>query len=231
MGVVPRVWRVGRGRWWRPLYLAALAYSALVIAANAVVLAAMLAARVLGNDPRADDPSLPAIDNLRRVDDRLWAGATAADDEYRQLAAMGVSLVVDLTTGRPGDEGDDPAFIRSVGMDYLRLPVTDGHASDAATVRRFVEAVEGAGGLVYMHCGGGVGRSSALQAAYVAVQGRDVSLVEMLAIGPPTIEQVWAIYSSDAGRPSDGNPVVAALSRFVFDGPRTAVNWLVDRIL
>ncbi|MBI4260122.1 MAG: dual specificity protein phosphatase family protein [Actinobacteria bacterium] len=136
---------------------------------------------------------------------------------------MGVTLVVDLVPGR----GDDPAFLRDLGIEHLWLPLTDGHIPDAETVRRFLEAVESSRGAVYVHCGAGVGRSSSLAAAYLASVGRDPSLVEALAVGPPTLEQAWFIWSAEPGRPAGGNGWVTALSRFL-DSPRTGFDILKD---
>lgn len=228
--MVGRFWRIGSRRWWRPLFLSTVAYAGLVILSNTVVIAGMIGVRLAGGGYDVEDRTLRRIHNFRIVDDRLWVGAQASEGQYRQLAARGVTLVVDLKTGAPGDERDDPAFIRSLGMDYVWLPVTDGHAPDADSVRRFLAAVRSAPGLVYLHCGGGVGRSSALQAAYEAARGLDPSVVDALSLGPLTVEQVWYIHSAASGRLPEGNPLVAALSRFVFDGPRTAANWLADRI-
>lgn len=228
MPIFRRIWGVGRGRWWRPLFLAGAAYLTVALAVNAVILVTVGVAKVLWSSPLTDDPSLPPIHNLRKVDDRLWVGGQATKEDYERLAGMGVTVVVDLI---PGDSKDSPAVIRGFGLDYVWLPVHDGHAPDAATIRRFLEVVRNTEGRVYMHCGAGVGRSFSLQAAYEAALGRDPSLMDFLSIGPPTIEQAWFVFAAGPGRPTAGeNPLVAAVSRFVIDGPRTAINWLVPQI-
>lgn len=209
----------------------AAAYGALVLLGNAIVLGAVVAAKLSGADPRVRDATLPPITNLRIVDGRLWAGAQTGRGQYRQLAAMGVTVVVDLRTGRRDDPRDDAAFLEEIGMEYVWLPLRDGQAPDAAMVGRFLEVMGNARGIVYMHCGGGVGRSFALQSAYEAARGRDPSLVELLSVGPPTIEQAWYVFSAGRGRPGSSNTLVEALSRYVIDAPRTIFNWLFPDIV
>lgn len=226
MGRAGRVWRIGRGRWWRPLFAVAAAYVGVSFLGNATLLAVMGYAKLFGPQPLEDDPSFPEIHNFRRVDARLWAGAQATREEYRQLAALGVTLVVDLTDGG----GDDPAFLRRLGMGYLNLHVGDGHAADGPGVRLFLGAMKEATGVVYLHCGAGVGRSSALSAAYEAARGRDPSVVEALSIGPLSFEQAWFVLTAESGDPPGNNVVVRMLSRYVIDAPRTAFNWVRHRV-
>jgi hypothetical protein len=76
-----------------------------------------------------------------------------------------------------------------------------------------------------MHCGGGVGRSTALQAAYEASRGHDPSVWEYIAIGPPSLEQAWFIADADPGDPTGGNGIVSTLSRAI-DAPRRLLSRL-----
>lgn len=88
------------------------------------------------------------------------------------------------------------------------------------TVQRFVEAVESSDGLGFMHCGGGVGRSTSLQAAYEAVQGHNPSLWKHLAVGPPTVEQMRFVVAADPGDPTSENLTVSFISRALDAPPR-----------
>jgi protein tyrosine phosphatase (PTP) superfamily phosphohydrolase (DUF442 family) len=165
--------------------------------------AGVMVSRALGNDPRAHDDSLPRIRHLRWTDDTLLAGAQPSRSDYTGLADLGVSLGVDVRSGSDDDPIlDDPEYLASLGIDYLRLPIRDGRAPRESTVQRFVEAVESSDGLVFMHCGGGVGRSTSLQAAYEAVQGHNPSLWKHLAVGPPTVEQMRYVVTADPGDPA-----------------------------
>lgn len=226
-----RIWHAGRGRWWRPVYLVAGLYLTVSLAVNAVILLAVVGAKLFAGDPLSHDSALPRIHNFRQADDRLWVGGQAGQDDYRQLVTAGVTVIVDLRTGAPGDARDDPGFLNEIGLDYVWLPVRDGHAPDPATVNRFLDVVRGAEGIVYMHCGGGVGRSYSLQAAYEAAMGRDPSVAHLFALGPPTVEQAWFVLAAEPAGPAAGdNRLVEIVSRFVFDGPRTAINWMIPQV-
>jgi protein tyrosine phosphatase (PTP) superfamily phosphohydrolase (DUF442 family) len=203
----------------------------LCVGANASIRAGVVVGRALGLDPRVRGSGFLPIKNLRKVDDRLWAGAQAARDDYRQLADLGVRVVVDARTGSSADPRvDDPGFLKELGIGYESLPVADGHAPDPTTVNRFIDIVERSSGIVYMHCGGGVGRSTSLAAAYEASQGGSPSLLEQMAVGPMSLEQAWFIASASRGELLDVNVGVQWLSRYVVDAPRVLWGKLKHRL-
>lgn len=225
------IFGVGRGRWWRLPYLLALTYVIVVVAFNAVLLAAVGIAQIVADDPRVSGARFPDVRHLRPVDDKLWFGAQPGREQYRALAEMGIALVVELRTGVPEDPRDDePAFLHTLGVDYEWLPFRDGEAPDHRTVERFVDMVQDAPGPVFAHSGGGVGRDVALAAAYTASLGGDPSLMNSLAIGPPTLEQVVYIVAADPADPAPDLGPVEAFSRLIVDGPRIAVSWLRARV-
>jgi protein tyrosine phosphatase (PTP) superfamily phosphohydrolase (DUF442 family) len=197
---------------------------AVAVLSTGIMFAGVAVTRALGYDPRAHDDLLPGIKHLRWADDKLLVGAQPSRSNYAGLAELGVSLVVDVRTGSDDDPIlDDPEYLASLGVDYLRMPFRDGRAPSDSTVRRFVDAVETADGLVFMHCGGGVGRSASLQAAYQAARGRNPSLWEHLAIGPPTLEQAWFIVAAGRGDPTSENLAVSLVSR-ALDAPRRVLS-------
>jgi protein tyrosine phosphatase (PTP) superfamily phosphohydrolase (DUF442 family) len=216
----PRKRRGRRWRWFRAITGILGGYIALAVLSTGIMFAGVMVSRALGNDPRAHDDSLPRIKHLRWTDDKLLAGAQPSRNDYAGLADLGVSLVVDVRTGSDDDPIlDDPEYLASLGIDYLRLPIRDGRAPSESTVRRFVDAVGSADGLVFMHCGGGVGRSTSLQAAYEATHGHNPSLWEHLAVGPPTVEQMRFVVAADPGDPTSENLAVSFISR-ALDAPR-----------
>lgn len=218
-------------QWWRPFRRALLAIVLIPGVVQLAILGSVGLARTTGHDPHARGGQLPHIAHLRRVDDRVWAGGQPNRDAYRGLADMGVELVVDMRTGVPSDpRDDDPGFLRSLGMDHLWIPVRDGHAPTTDDVRRFAAAVAAADGPVYLHCGGGVGRSTSMEAAYMALEGNDPAVLRQLAVGPPTVEQIWYVSRLEPGDLGAANTLVARLSRSFFDAPRTAVNWVRGRL-
>ncbi len=194
--MVRRFRTLGRGRRWRRWALTAIAYSIGTIAVNVLMLGSVVAARATGHDERADVPDLQ-IKNLREVDDRLLAGAQPTGDAFERLAARGVTTVVDPRTRVVGEPTlDDPDELAALGMEYVPLPLHDGHAPDAELIESFLAVMEESDGRVFVHCGGGVGRSTTVEMAYRAAVGLDEGVLAQLAIGPPTIEQVFFVSSS-----------------------------------
>jgi protein tyrosine phosphatase (PTP) superfamily phosphohydrolase (DUF442 family) len=186
-----------------------------------VAIAAAGVTRLQGHDPRVDDSPVP---NLRVVANGVWAGGQPDGEGYRALADMGVAFVVDLRTGASDDpREDDPVLLRALGMHHVVLPVKDGHAASRATVDAVRALVDRPEGDVFVHCGAGVGRSSALQASLSASLGDGVPVPELLAVGPVSLEQLWvAVFASEA-RPVPVNPVVRRLSE-ALDAPRRALS-------
>jgi hypothetical protein len=106
------------------------------------------------------------------------------------------------------------------------VPVVDGRAPTPAQIRSFLELMQSSGGLVYAHCGGGVGRAGSIAASYEAANGENPSVLEQIATGPPTIEQIWYVAGLAPNHPErKTNPVVAVVSRAV-DMPRTIFNYV-----
>ena len=227
MGIIANTYRrLTAGRLRYPT-LAVIAYFVIAAVGSLSVLGAMGVAKAWGPDVLATGPGVPDIENFRQVDDKLYAGAQPLGNSFQELADLGVTLVVDLRSGDLGDPiVDDPQLLASLGMEYLPMPLTDGHAPTSEMVRVFVEAVGAAEGRVYMHCGAGVGRSGALQGAYLNAVGSDFSVTEYLAVGPPTFEQLFYVWQGEPGDPPSRNGAVAAFSRYVVDGPRTVLTWV-----
>jgi uncharacterized protein (TIGR01244 family) len=194
------------------------------------ILLAGVAARAAGKDPQLHDDDWPDITHLRMVDDKVLFGGQTTTDEYAQLADHGVTRVIDVRGTQRFDQSnrDDPAALEALGLEYVSLPISDGRAPAPAEIRRFLELVDEADGRVFAHCGGGVGRSTSLAAAYEASRGQDPSVLEQLAVGPPTIEQIWFVGTLAPGEPEHHvSPVIAVTSRIV-DAPRTLWGYLTS---
>lgn len=171
-------------------------YVATVVAFHGVVGAGTVIARL--QDRRPDRPASIPIKNFRRVDDRVWAAGQPDARQYRALAAVGVRVIVDVRTGAPDDPNKaDRATLRRLGLEYVALPIRDGHVPDRGAVQRFVDVVERSNGLVLVHCGAGVGRSSTLAAGYLMARDGDISLGDTLALGSVTLEQGWFLLTGE----------------------------------
>jgi protein tyrosine phosphatase (PTP) superfamily phosphohydrolase (DUF442 family) len=209
----------------RPLVVAAIAYVLLVAVGNGLILGGVALARTVGKDPRVDVQALPELRHLRQIDERVWASAPPSGDDYPALQEMGIDVVIDLQTGRPGDARVDRTELATrLGMHYVWVPVIDGRAPEAEDVDVVLRAIDQAEGDVLIVCGAGVGRTTSMTAAYEAGAGRDPSLLRRLAVGPMSFEQAWFILALEPGNPHDDNVVVDALNRWVIDRPRLVVN-------
>lgn len=190
----------------------------LVVAGNLVILGASTWAKQ--TTPRLAVPQLSGVKNLEAVDAKLLRGAAPTEEGYRSLAAHGVKVVVDLRA----EEGveSDAELVRSLGMRAVRLPVRDGQVPTTEEVRRFLGVTQETDGLVFVHCGAGVGRTGAMVGPYLVSTGQlngAGAVRRNLRVGTPSLEQVTFVArlgSSDMAKPP---LVVTALSRLI-DAPR-----------
>jgi protein-tyrosine phosphatase len=164
--------------------------------------------------------SIDGIDNLEAVDAKLWRGAAPSEQGYRNLAAAGTTTIVDLRA-EEGLEGDN-AFVESLGMRLIRIPVRDGQTPSSSQIAAFLEATQQSEGTVFVHCGAGVGRTGAMVGAYSVdngeLDGRG-AVRRNLAVGPPSLEQLAFVAGLDDDAIERPNVAVRAVSR-VLDSPR-----------
>ena len=138
-------------------------------------------------ESRGGDTATLSVDakNFRVVDDRVWRGAAPGEQTYRDLAANGATTVVDLRA--EADVHVDTELLDDLGLDLVRIPMRDGQAPSHGRSRRFLAAVAGSDGPVYVHCGAGVGRTGTMVAAYLVEAGRANGMGAMLgnlSVGP-----------------------------------------------
>lgn len=209
----------------RNLRRLALGIIAVLVVGNVAILAAFLATRLREPEPTL---AINGINNARVVDDKLWRGDAPGVEGYRALADRNVSTVVDLRAERDLDVPS--AVLDEVGIERVHIPIRDGQTPDAAQAAQFVDVVRQADGLVYVHCGAGVGRTGVMSATYLVAEGETSSwqaLSRNLAVGPPSFEQIVYAASLDGGGESEQPPDwVSGVSR-LFDGPRRI--WSVIR--
>jgi protein tyrosine phosphatase (PTP) superfamily phosphohydrolase (DUF442 family) len=194
----------------------AVAFFGFLIVGNLLIILLHGVARAEVGVDRID--GVDGVDKLRHVDGKVWAGANPKS--YSGLAAAGVTAVVDLRA--EDDADDDDQAIRALGMDVVHIPIRDGQIPSESEVARFVGIVESSQGTVFLHCGAGVGRTGSMSSAYLVATGQASggdALAISLAVGPPSLEQVFYIATLDLGDADSPPAFIVATSR-VLDAPR-----------
>jgi protein-tyrosine phosphatase len=100
---------------------------------------------------------------------RLLAGRYPSADDVATLRAAGVTLVVDFT-----ETGELASYELPAPMRHERVPIADFTTADVGTVRRALDLLSrelAAGGVVYLHCRGGCGRTGSVVGCYLVERG------------------------------------------------------------
>ena len=104
------------------------------------------------------------IDNFGRVSATYYRGAQPDNDDYADLAALGVKTVIDLQEGGLASE---PGLVEQAGMKYVRIPMTTRKAPTSDQLALFLQLVnDPASQPVYVHCAGGRHRTGVMTAVY-----------------------------------------------------------------
>jgi protein-tyrosine phosphatase len=225
----PRPRRRARHRLLRLVGRGVLAIVAVVAVGNALIAGLSLLIGTV-RPPAAVPAQVDGVDNLTSVTPRLWRGGAPGPDGYESLRAAGVTTIVDLRA--EPDAAARDAQIESLGMRVVHLPIRDGQTPTDAQVAEFAREVGDTdeGGLVFVHCGAGVGRTGSIVAAYLVRSGQATGLQAVaanLGVGPPSLEQIAFAAGLDreaAGSERPSLPVVL-LSRLL-DAPRRLLSHL-----
>jgi protein tyrosine/serine phosphatase len=110
------------------------------------------------------DISKVSIKNFGQMDDRFFRGGQPKQDEYKELAALGITTVIDLQ--------DDPTSyekqnVEALGMKYINIPMSDKDYPETAKIDQFLKLVnDPTTGKFYVHCAGGRHRTGVMGAVY-----------------------------------------------------------------
>ncbi|MBA2704203.1 MAG: tyrosine-protein phosphatase [Blastocatellia bacterium] len=104
------------------------------------------------------------IDNFGQMDQNFYRGARPKPEDFRNLAALGIKTVIDLTDN--SREREEPAVV-AAGMRYVNIPIVDKAYPGADQVSAFLKvANDPATGKFYVHCAGGRHRTGIMGAVY-----------------------------------------------------------------
>lgn len=117
-----------------------------------------------GKSARNGEAEHVGVENFGKVTDFFYRGAQPRQDEYEELAALGIKTVIDLR--------DDPKdFARESaeknGMRYINMPMSDKDYPEEDAAARFLKMVNDSGNWpVFVHCAGGRHRTGVMTAVY-----------------------------------------------------------------
>ncbi|HET6975846.1 MAG TPA: hypothetical protein VFI24_05960 [Pyrinomonadaceae bacterium] len=104
------------------------------------------------------------IDNFGQMDERFFRGARPSTSDLRNLAALGIHTIIDLTDN--SREKEQPA-VEAAGMRYVNIPIVDKKNPSAGQIDQFLKLVnDPATGKFYVHCAGGRHRTGVMAALY-----------------------------------------------------------------
>jgi protein tyrosine/serine phosphatase len=104
------------------------------------------------------------IKNFGKMDDRLYRGAQPKEQDYRDLATLGVKTVIDLTDSPTSYE---KRSAESLGMRYVNIPMSDSSYPKQESIDAFLKLVnDPSTGVMFIHCAGGRHRTGVIGAVY-----------------------------------------------------------------
>ncbi len=115
------------------------------------------------NFARQETPTIK-IKNFGQMDERFYRGARPKEADYKDLAALGIKTVIDLT--------EDPkpyerTTVEALGMQYVHIPMIAKKYPTEEATRMFLKvANDRSTGKFYLHCAGGRHRTGAMGAVY-----------------------------------------------------------------
>jgi protein tyrosine/serine phosphatase len=115
---------------------------------------------------RSSKSSFPNIkvSNFGQMDENFYRGARPKSKDFKNLAALGIKTVIDLTDN--SREREEPA-VKAAGMRYVNIPIVDKAYPSTEQVNAFLKvANDPATGKFYVHCAGGRHRTGIMGAVY-----------------------------------------------------------------
>jgi protein tyrosine/serine phosphatase len=104
------------------------------------------------------------IKNFGQMDERFFRGGQPKEDEYKELAALGINTVIDL---REDPEPYEKPAVEALGMRYVNIPMIAKKYPEATQVEQFLKLVDDPStGKFYVHCAGGRHRTGVMGAVY-----------------------------------------------------------------
>ena len=132
----------------------------------ASVVLVLLALAVVSQAQGVSNPKNAAIKikNFGQMDERFYRGARPKQEDFKDLAALGIKTVIDLTEDPTEAER---STIEALGMKYVHIPMVEKKYPTEEATNMFLKVTnDPATGKFYVHCAGGRHRTGAMGAVY-----------------------------------------------------------------
>jgi protein tyrosine/serine phosphatase len=137
-------------------------YLSVLFAVISLVLASQITA--VSQELNHASVSNVTIKNFGQLDDRFFRGAQPNENDYQQLAALGIKTIIDL---RDDPESYEKRDAEALGMKYVNIPMSDKSYPAAEKIDQFLKLVDDpTTGKFYVHCAGGRHRTGVMGAVY-----------------------------------------------------------------
>ena len=104
------------------------------------------------------------IKNFGQMDDRFYRGAQPNEEDYKDLASLGIKTVIDL---RNDPESYEKRDVEALGMRYVNIPMSDKDYPKSDQAEQFLKLVDDSStGKFFVHCAGGRHRTGVMGAVY-----------------------------------------------------------------
>lgn len=133
---------------------------------GASVILVLLALTVSSQAQGVSNPKNAAvkIKNFGQMDERFYRGARPKTEDFKDLAALGIKTVIDLTEDPTEAER---STIEALGMKYVHIPMVEKKYPTEEATNMFLKVThDPATGKFFVHCAGGRHRTGAMGAVY-----------------------------------------------------------------
>ena len=132
--------------------------------ASAVLAVLTLAVISQGQDVSSEKNSTVTIKNFGQMDARFYRGAQPKENDYKDLAALGIKTVIDL---QAEPKAYEKSMVESLGMHYINIPMIGKKYPTEEATRMFLKVANDPDtGKFFVHCAGGRHRTGAMGAVY-----------------------------------------------------------------
>jgi protein tyrosine phosphatase (PTP) superfamily phosphohydrolase (DUF442 family) len=137
-------------------------FLSILFTAISLVLASQISA--FSQEIEKADGSSAKIKNFGQMDDRFFRGGQPKENDYQQLAALGIKTVIDLQLDpKPYEKRN----VEALGMKYVNIPMSDKDYPETTKIDEFLKLVDDpATGKFFVHCAGGRHRTGVMGAVY-----------------------------------------------------------------